>query len=96
MLNYNFNIYRSQNGTWRVNFSYNSLFYGKRKTTCKRGFALKREAIMWAHRNLEEYITNKECDLFKAEIEKIEKESEMLTKMYENYKKNRKDIYQYE
>ena len=84
------------NGTWRVDFSYMSIFYGKRKHSCKRGFTRNRDAVIWATHELYHHIANKECALFKEETKELKKQSEKLRKMHEEYKMNRKDSYCYE
>ena len=38
--------FKEENGTWRVIYRYTN-WNGERKQTSKRGFATKREALMW-------------------------------------------------
>lgn len=86
MIKYNSNISRENNGTWRVNYSYKSLVDGKRKTSCKRGFILRREAMRWQREELFSHISNKECCLLQKETAELQQQTERLKTMYEDYK----------
>lgn len=86
MVKYNSNITRDNNGTYRVNYSYKSIFDGKRKYSCKRGFTTHKEACMWQRDELFNHIANKECCLLQKETAELQQKAKKLKTMYEDYR----------
>ena len=89
MIKYNSNIIRDNSGAYRVNYSYKSLSNGKRKSSCKRGFATRKEACMWQRDELLNHIANKERCLLQKETVELQQQAERLKTMYRDYR-NRK------